>query len=73
MLFDLRGKRKRAVQVVYASLAVIFLVGFVGFSIGSGNAPGGLLDAIGLGGNGGSGGSLSTQFDSQINSALATF
>jgi len=71
MLFDLRGKRKRAVQVVYASLAVIFLVGFVGFSIGSGNAPGGLLDAIGLGGNGGSGGSLSTQFDSQINSANA--
>ena len=70
MLFDLRGKRKRAVQVVYASLAVIFLVGFVGFSIGSGNAPGGLLDAIGLG-NGGSGGSLSTQFDSQINSANA--
>src|SRR5436309_2318554 len=71
MLFDLRGKRKRAVQVVYASLAVIFLVGFVGFSIGSGNAPGGLLDAIGLGGNGGSGGSLSTQFDSQINAANA--
>ena len=31
-----------------ASLALIFLVGFVGFSIGSGNAPGGLPDAIGL-------------------------
>ena len=71
MLFDLRGKRKRAVQVVYASLALIFLVGFVGFSIGSGNAPGGLLDAIGLGGSSGSGGSLSSEFDSQINAADA--
>jgi len=71
MLFDLRGKRKRAVQVVYASLAVIFLVGFVGFSIGSGNAPGGLLDAIGLGGGSGSSGSLSTQFDDQINATNA--
>jgi hypothetical protein len=71
MLFDLRGKRKRAVQVVYASLAAIFLVGFVGFSIGSGNAPGGLLDAIGLGSNNGSSGSLSGQFDDQINAANA--
>src|SRR5436190_6270204 len=71
MLFDLRGKRKRMVQVVYAGLALIFLVGFVGFSIGSGNAPGGLLDAIGLGGNSNSSGSLSTQFDPQINSANA--
>jgi hypothetical protein len=71
VLFDLRGKRKRAVQVVYAGLALIFLVGFVGFSIGSGNAPGGLLDAIGLGGNSNSGGSLSTQFDDQINAANA--
>jgi hypothetical protein len=69
MLFDLRGKRKRAVQVVYAGLAVIFRVGFVGFSIGSGNAPGGLLDAIGLGGGNNSSGSLSTQFDDQINAA----
>src|SRR5436189_3728113 len=59
------------VQVVYAGLALIFLVGFVGFSIGSGNAPGGLLDAIGLGGNSNSSGSLSTQFDPQINSANA--
>jgi hypothetical protein len=69
VLFDLRGKRKRMVQVVYLGLAVIFLVGFVGFSIGSGNAPGGLFDALGLGGNGGSGGSLSSQFDDQINAA----
>jgi hypothetical protein len=69
MLFDLRGKRKRMVQVSYAALALIFLVGFVGFSIGSGNAPGGLLDAIGLGGNGSSSGSTSAQFDDQIDAA----
>ena len=68
MLFDLRGKRKRLVQVSYAALAAIFLVGFVGFSIGSGNAPGGLFDAIGLGDSSGSG-SLSAQFDDQIDAA----
>lgn len=69
MLFDLRGKRKRLVQVSYAALALIFLVGFVGFSIGSGNAPGGLLDAIGLGSDSSSGGSTSSQFDDQIDAA----
>lgn len=56
--------------MVYATLAVLFLVGFVGFSIGSGNSPGGLFDAIGLTGDGG-GGSLSGQFDDQIDSANA--
>jgi hypothetical protein len=69
VLFDLRGKRRRVVQVVYATLAALFLVGFVGFSIGSGNAPGGLFDAIGLGGDGGGSGSLSGQFDDQIDDA----
>ncbi len=69
MLFDLRGKRKRLVQVSYAALAAIFLVGFVGFSIGSGNAPGGLFDAIGLGGDSGSQGSVTSQFDDQIDAA----
>jgi len=69
VLFDLRGKRRRVVQVSYAALAAIFLIGFVGFSIGTGNAPGGLLDAIGLSGGGNSGGSLSSQFDDQIDAA----
>jgi hypothetical protein len=69
VLFDLRGKRRRVVQVSYAALAVLFLVGFVGFSIGSGNSPGGLFDAIGLGGDGGGSGSLSGQFDDQIDAA----
>lgn len=68
MLFDLRGKRRRVVQVVYATLAALFLVGFVGFSIGS-DAPGGLFDAFGVGGSGGSGGSLSTEYDDQIDNA----
>ena len=31
VLFDLRGKRKRVVQVSYSLLAAIFLIGFVGF------------------------------------------
>jgi hypothetical protein len=69
VLFDLRGKRKRVVQVSYAALAAIFLVGFVGLGIGVGNSPGGILDAIGLGGNSGSSGSLTSQYDAQIDSA----
>ncbi|MEK6326854.1 MAG: hypothetical protein AABM66_04920 [Actinomycetota bacterium] len=68
MLFDLRGKRRRVVQVVYATLAALFLVGFVGFSIGS-DAPGGLFDAFGVGGSGDTGASLSSQYDDQIDSA----
>jgi hypothetical protein len=70
VLFDLRGKRRRVVQVVYATLAALFLVGFVGFSIGS-DAPGGLFDAFGVGGSGDSGGSLSDQYDEQIDNANA--
>lgn len=68
MLFDLRGKRKRVVQVSYALLAAIFLVGFVGIGIGSGSSTGGILDVFG-GGSGGSGGSLSDQYDDQIDDA----
>ena len=68
MLFDLSGKRKRVVQVYYALLAAIFLVGFIGIGIGSGNSTGGILDAVGLGGGGG-GGSLDSQYDDQIDSA----
>jgi hypothetical protein len=43
MLFDLRGKRRRAVQVTYASLALLMAVGLVGAGIGS-DAAGGLFD-----------------------------
>jgi hypothetical protein len=69
VLFDLRGKRKRLVQVSYTLLAAIFLLGFVGLGIGGGgNSAGGIFDAIGLGGDS-SGGSLSGQFDDQIDNA----
>lgn len=54
MLFDLRGKRRRTVQVTYAALAVLLGVGLVGFGVGSGTS-GGISDIFG-GGNGGSSG-----------------
>lgn len=50
MLFDLRGKRKRVVQVIYVGLALLMGVGLVGLGIGGG-ANGGLFDALGIGGN----------------------
>jgi hypothetical protein len=67
MLFDLRsGKRRRVVQVVFGFLAVIFVVGFLGFGIGGETGGGGILDAIGVGGSDGSG---NPQFDEQIEDA----
>jgi hypothetical protein len=69
MLFDLRGKRKRVVQVSYAALALLFLVGFVGFGIGVGGGPGGIIDALGIGGSGSPGGDVSAQFDEDIDRA----
>jgi tetratricopeptide (TPR) repeat protein len=54
MLFDLRGRgRRRTVQVIYLSLAILMGGGLVLFGIG-GNTSGGLFDAIN--GGGGSGG-----------------
>jgi tetratricopeptide (TPR) repeat protein len=54
MLFDLRGSgRRRTVQIVYISLAVIMGAGLVLFGIG-GAVSGGLLDAITQGGGGAS-------------------
>ena len=41
MLFDLKGKRKRLVQVVYLGLAILFGGGLVLFGVG-GNVSGGL-------------------------------
>src|SRR6188472_3007431 len=48
MLFDLQGKRKRFVQVIYAFLALLIGGGLVLFGIG-GAGNGGLLDAFGIG------------------------
>jgi hypothetical protein len=45
MLFDLRGRRRRAVQVTYVTLAVLMGGGLVLFGIG-GNVSGGLFDAF---------------------------
>jgi hypothetical protein len=47
MLFDLRGRgRRRTVQVIYLGLAVLFLLGFVGFGVGVGGGGGGLFNAF---------------------------
>jgi tetratricopeptide (TPR) repeat protein len=52
MLFDLRGRgRRRTVQAIYLSLAIIMGGGLVLFGIG-GATSGGLLDAIQGGGSG---------------------
>jgi hypothetical protein len=44
MLFDLRGRRRRAVQVTYLTLAVLMGGGLVLFGIGG--SSGGILDAV---------------------------
>lgn len=62
MLFDLRGRgRRRTVQVIYVSLAILMGGGLVFFGIG-GATSGGLFDALGLTGNGGGGSSSSNIF-----------
>ena|SRR5829696_170856 len=52
MLFDLRGRRRRAVQATYLMLALLMGGGLVLFGIG-GDVSGGLIDAF-KGGGGGS-------------------
>src|SRR3954471_2355136 len=54
MLFDLRGRRRRAVQATYLALAVLMGGGLVFFGIG-GDVSGGLLDAFKGGGGGSTG------------------
>ncbi|HET6831698.1 MAG TPA: hypothetical protein VFH44_10160 [Solirubrobacterales bacterium] len=68
MLFELGGKRKRVIQVIYVCLAVLMFVALVGFGIG-GNVSGGIFDAVGLGG----GDSASDpRYDAQIERAEQT-
>lgn len=50
MLFELGGRRKRFIQVIYVFLALLLGGGLVLMGIG-GDAQGGLLDAFGLGSN----------------------
>jgi hypothetical protein len=70
MLFDLRGKRKRVVQVSYVLLAVLFLSGFLLFGIGTGGGLGGIGDVLGIGSNSNSG-SATAQFQDEIDAAQA--
>lgn len=51
MLFDVKGRRKRFIQVSYVILAILFVVGLVGFGIGGGT-QGGFFDALSGGGGG---------------------
>jgi hypothetical protein len=66
MLFDLSGKRRSVIKVIYATLALLMGGSLVLFGIGS-DAPGGILDAVGLGS--GSSGSSTPQYDEQIDNA----
>lgn len=51
MLFDLKGRRRRVIQVTYVMLAVLMGGGLVLFGIGSGTNGGGLFDAFTGGGS----------------------
>jgi hypothetical protein len=69
MLFDLRGRgRRRTVQAIYLSLAILMGGGLVLFGIGS-SSSGGIVDAIV--GDGSSGSTATETLDKQIKSALA--
>ena len=63
MLFDLRGRRRRAVQVTYLILALLLGGGLVLFGIG-GEVSGGLIDAFGGRDSGGDDGN--TQLEQRI-------
>src|SRR4051794_12552671 len=70
MLFDLRGRgRRRTVQAIYLTLAVLMGGGLVLFGIG-GSVSGGLFDAVGLTGGGGSGSSANEQLQKQEKAAV---
>ena len=67
MLFDLSSPgRKNVIRVVYGVLALLFLVGFVGFGIGGEIGGGGLIDSI-TGGGGDS--NTAEQYEQQIEDA----
>ena len=69
MLFDLRGRgRRRTVQAIYLSLAILMGGGLVLFGIGS-DQQGGIVDAVV--GEGGSGDTAAEALDKRIKTALA--
>ncbi|MBW3607584.1 MAG: hypothetical protein KY463_04390 [Actinobacteria bacterium] len=69
MLFDLRGRgRRRTVQVIYLSLAILMGGGLVLFGIGS-DSSGGLVDAFNDDAN--QGGSATEAIDKRVDAQLA--
>jgi hypothetical protein len=68
MLFDIRGRRKRFVQVIYGGLALLIGLGAILFGIG-GSANGGLADLLGFGDSSSSNGSLDAEAQAQIDKA----
>jgi hypothetical protein len=68
MLFDLKGRRRRVVQVTYVGLAVLMGGGLVLSGIGS-DASGGLLDALVGGGGSSSSSDAKKPFQNQIKAA----
>jgi hypothetical protein len=58
------------VQVSYALLALLFVVGFLGFGIGVGGGLGGIFDALGIS-NSSNSGSATGQFQDSIDAAQA--
>jgi hypothetical protein len=69
MLFDLRGRgRRRTVQAIYLSLAILMGGGLVLFGIGS-SQSGGIVDAVVGDGSGGS--SATKTLDNRIKATLA--
>lgn len=66
MLFELGGKRKRVIQVIYVCLAGLMFIALVGFGIGGAVGGGGIFDAIGIGGNDTA---SNPQYDQQIERA----
>jgi hypothetical protein len=69
MLFDLRGRgRRRSVQAIYLSLAILMGGGLVLFGIGS-SQSGGIVDAVV--GDGSGGDSATKTLDNRIKSTLA--
>jgi hypothetical protein len=63
MLFDLRGKRRRAVQATYLTLAVLMGGGLVLFGIGG--SGGNIFDAFDSGGGGNTDSGLEKRIESQ--------
>jgi hypothetical protein len=70
MLFDLKGRRRRVVQVTYVGLAVLMGGGLVLSGIGS-DASGGLLDALVGGDSSTSSDDAQKPFNNQIKAAEA--